>query len=162
MVSLPVTNRIERKFLKKKVNVITQKKLDFLKFNNLVTNIKNIMNLFETILEKDFKIKLFWTLGFVTWVFGLYYWAVKAYFESSILIGVSLVLGLFAIFVTVYPKAYTISSSTQKIRFSPVILIVSVSSITMVALDSVANAITLCVILLIAYSSFKVNQVSND
>jgi len=162
MITLPVINGIEGKSLKKLLDFIVQKNLQQLKFNDVITNIKYIMHLFETILENNCMIKIFWTLEFVTWIFGSYYWAVKAYFQSSLFIGLSLVLGLIAMLVTVFPKAYTVSFSTRKLRFSPVIAIVSFSIITMVVLNSVANAFTLCVILLVTYSGFKVNQISND
>ena len=126
------------------------KKLNILYSLDLRTTIKFLLNMLEFMLYKNFLVKMFWTSGFISWVIGCSLWVLNIDFFSSIFIFVSSIFCLITIFKVINLDLHEASASKMfKPKFSPYILIISVSVLTMVVLKSVAIGLTTSILLML-------------
>jgi hypothetical protein len=153
---LPVISKPEHKISSILTNLQSLKKASFLKPRNLLSNLIYLMNTFEYMLHNTFAVHILWTSGFISWILGCYTWLIQANLISLIFISISIIFSLSAIYDTYNLKLNDATSlKRSKLNFTPYLLIISISVLTMVAFNSLPAGLTTSVIMLLFLYDWK-------
>jgi hypothetical protein len=109
--------------------------------------------------QNNFGVHFLWTSGFISWILGCCFWLLQADFVSLIFICVSIIFCLLAIYDTSGLKLYDVSALRKsELSFTPYVLIISISVLTMIAFNSLASGLTTNILLLFFLYNWKVHK----
>lgn len=115
------------------------------------------MSLFEYLFRNNFGVHFFWTTGLISWILGCCLWVLKLEFISLILISISIILCLIALFDSSkisLNEFYNLK--INELSFSIYILIVFISVLIMIGINSIAVGLTTNILLILFVHDFKV------
>jgi len=134
-----------------------------LKVKKLVPSLFYFFKVFDYMFENNFGVRFLWTAGFMSWILGCWFWVIHIDSVSLAFILTSIIFCLVSI--------YTISDlnlnevpnqSGTKVGFSVYVLIISLSVFFMVATKTVANGVTLLLVLLVCLRGWRIIQKTKE
>jgi hypothetical protein len=150
LLLLPVIPKPENKAASFLTNLQSLKKVSSLKPHNLLSTLIFLMNLFEYMFQNTFGVHFIWTAGFISWISGCCFWLLHADSASLLLICASIIFCLLAIYDTYKFKLCDVSALRRsKPSFTPYLLFISISVLTMVAFNSLAIGLTMNILFLL-------------
>ena len=131
-------------------------------FQKLETGLIYFMGLFEYLFRNNFGVHFFWTTGFISWILGCCLWVLKTEIISLIFISISIILCLIALFDSSKISLNDVYNlKINELNASIYSIIISISVLIMVALNSIAIGLTTNILLMLILYDFKIYRRKN-
>ena len=139
------------------LNNLSISKEDNFNFQKLKNNLTYFMRLFEYLFRNNFGVHFFWTTGFISWILGCCLWVLKTEIISLIFISISIILCLIALFDSSKISLNDVYNlKINELNASIYSIIISISVLTMIALNSIGIELTTNILLILILYDFKV------